>query len=103
MLTKQQQKLLSFIKEFQREGGISPSYDEMRLALNQKSKSSIHMLLTGLVERGFIRKLSNRARALEILKYPNTGVSSLVSSELSPERGGHPYERRGKKRGGAFY
>ena len=87
MLTKQQQKLLSFIKDFQQGTGVSPSYDEMRLALNQKSKSSVHMLLMGLVERGFIRKLSNRARALEILKYPDMGTPTLIASESSSEQG----------------
>lgn len=83
VLTRQQQKLLFFIKNFQDQHGISPSYDEMRCALNQKSKSSVHMLLTALVERGFIRKLSNKARAIEVIKFfvpasPVLGVSESI-------------------------
>ena len=84
MLTKQQQKLLVFIKEFQDENGISPSYDEMRCALNQKSKSSVHMLLTALVERGFVRKLNNKARAIEVIKSVHRSPLVLAASEGLP-------------------
>lgn len=81
MLTKQQKKLLTFIQDFQLKNGISPSYDEMRTALNQKSKSSVHMLLNALVERGFVRKLNNKARAIEILKnIPSFGPSLAACS-----------------------
>jgi repressor LexA len=70
MLTRKQHQLLSFIDKTLRESGISPSYDEMKAALDLKSKSGIHRLITGLEERGFIRRLPHRARALEVLKLP---------------------------------
>ena len=70
MLTRKQHRLLSYIDKTLRETGISPSYDEMKVALDLKSKSGIHRLITGLVERGFIRRLPHRARALEVLKLP---------------------------------
>ena len=72
MLTKKQYELITFIDYKLREsGGVSPSFDEMRAALNLKSKSGIHRLITGLEERGFIRRLPHRARALEIIKLPD--------------------------------
>ncbi|HCI48950.1 MAG: hypothetical protein A2977_02530 [Alphaproteobacteria bacterium RIFCSPLOWO2_01_FULL_45_8] len=83
VLTKQQQKLLFFIKSFQDQKGISPSYDEMRCALNQKSKSSVHMLLKALVERGFVRKLNHKARAIEVIKFVNQD-SAFAASEGRP-------------------
>ncbi len=70
MLTKKQYELLSFIDQRLRDSGVPPSFDEMKDALNLKSKSGIHRLITGLEERGFIRRLPHRARALEILKMP---------------------------------
>ena len=70
MLTRKQFQLLTFIDKTLRETGISPSYDEMKAALNLKSKSGIHRLISGLQERGFIRRLPHRARALEVLKLP---------------------------------
>ena len=70
MLTRKQHELLSYIQGYLAEKGISPSFDEMKDALNLKSKSGIHRLITGLEERGFIRRLAHRARALEILKLP---------------------------------
>ena len=70
MLTRKQHQLLTYIDQVLRETGISPSYDEMKAALNLKSKSGIHRLITGLEERGFIRRLPHRARALEVLKLP---------------------------------
>lgn len=74
MLTKKQYELLMFIEKRLRSTGISPSFDEMKDALDLKSKSGIHRLITGLEERGFIRRLPHRARALEILRLPeNTG------------------------------
>lgn len=84
MLTKQQQKLLSFIKDFQDKNGISPSYDEMRCGLNQKSKSSVHMLLSALVERGFVRKLSHKARAIEVLKFVGPVSPAIAVAEAVP-------------------
>jgi repressor LexA len=70
MLTRKQQELLLFIHQRLQEGGVSPSFDEMKDALDLKSKSGIHRLITGLEERGFIRRLPHRARALEVLKLP---------------------------------
>ena len=68
MLTKKQLELLKFIDNEVSANGVSPSFDEMKLALNLKSKSGIHRLITALEERGFIRKLAHKARALEIIK-----------------------------------
>ena len=70
MLTPKQQELLSFIQTRLDEGGVSPSFEEMKEALDLRSKSGIHRLINALEERGFIRRLPNRARALEVLKLP---------------------------------
>lgn len=70
MLTRKQHELLMFINERLAATGVSPSFDEMKDALGLKSKSGIHRLITGLEERGFIRRLPHRARALEVLKLP---------------------------------
>ena len=70
MLTRKQQELLLFIQERLGQGGVSPSFDEMKDALGLKSKSGIHRLITGLEERGFIRRLPHRARALEVMRMP---------------------------------
>ncbi|WP_262695119.1 transcriptional repressor LexA [Kordiimonas aquimaris] len=70
MLTAKQQQLLAFIDERLSSGGVSPSFDEMKDALDLKSKSGVHRLVNALEERGFIRRLANRARALEVLKLP---------------------------------
>jgi repressor LexA len=76
MLTRKQHELLRFIHERLRETGVPPSFDEMKDALDLKSKSGIHRLITALEERGFIRRLPNRARALEVVRLPDamTGV-----------------------------
>lgn len=71
MLTAKQQELLVFIHQRLEEGGVSPSFDEMKDALDLRSKSGIHRLISALEERGFIRRLPNRARALEVLKLPD--------------------------------
>ncbi|MEV4935846.1 MULTISPECIES: transcriptional repressor LexA [unclassified Sphingobium] len=71
MLTPKQQELLSFIQIRLEEGGVSPSFEEMKEALDLRSKSGIHRLINALEERGFIRRLPNRARALEVLKLPD--------------------------------
>ncbi len=71
MLTTKQQELLSFIHNRLEEGGVSPSFEEMKDALDLKSKSGIHRLINALEERGFIRRLANRARALEVIKFPD--------------------------------
>ena len=78
MLTRKQHELLTYIDEKLRETGISPSYDEMKDALRLRSKSGIHRLITGLVERGFIRRLPHRARALEVLKLPENMESKAL-------------------------
>jgi repressor LexA len=71
LLTRKQQELLLFVHRRLEADGVSPSFDEMKDALNLKSKSGIHRLITGLEERGFIRRLPHRARALEVLKLPD--------------------------------
>ncbi|MEQ1714999.1 MAG: transcriptional repressor LexA [Hyphomicrobium sp.] len=70
MLTEKQKELLLFIHERMQERGVPPSFDEMKDALDLKSKSGIHRLITALVERGFIRRLPHRARAIEVIKLP---------------------------------
>ncbi len=70
MLTRKQYQLLMYIQECLKENGVPPSFDEMKEALSLKSKSGIHRLITGLEERGFIRRLPHRARALEIMRLP---------------------------------
>ena len=79
MLTAKQRELLLFIDARLKEGGISPSFDEMREALDLKSKSGVHRLISALEERGFIRRLPNRARALEVVKLPETKPSATVT------------------------
>lgn len=74
MLTTKQKELLLFIHERIKEDGVSPSFDEMKEALNLASKSGIHRLIVALEERGFIRRLANRARALEVLKMPDSAT-----------------------------
>src|SRR5262244_2031579 len=70
MLTPKQKELLMFIHERLKETGVPPSFDEMKEALELRSKSGIHRLITALEERGFIRRLPHRARALEVIKLP---------------------------------
>lgn len=77
MLTRKQHELLMFIHERMKESGIPPSFDEMKDALDLASKSGIHRLITALEERGFIRRLPNRARALEVVKLPDSMNPSL--------------------------
>ncbi|GGB59664.1 MULTISPECIES: transcriptional repressor LexA [Henriciella] len=76
MLTSKQKELLLFIHERIKQDGVSPSFDEMKEALNLASKSGIHRLITALEERGFIKRLANRARALEVLKLPDSATPS---------------------------
>src|SRR5882757_3697765 len=75
MLTRKQYELLRFIHERLKEAGVPPSFDEMKDALDLRSKSGIHRLITALEERGFIRRLPNRARAIEVIKMPELGAS----------------------------
>lgn len=76
MLTRKQYELLKFINERLKEAGVPPSFDEMKDALDLRSKSGIHRLITALEERGFIRRLPNRARAIEVIKLPELGASA---------------------------
>jgi repressor LexA len=98
MLTRKQHELLLYIHERLKEAGIPPSFDEMKDALDLRSKSGIHRLITALEERGFIRRLPNRARALEVLKLPEasagpasrtrftSGVSSAGAAKATTTR-----------------
>jgi repressor LexA len=79
MLTAKQRELLLFIDDRLKATGISPSFDEMREALDLKSKSGVHRLISALEERGFIRRLPNRARALEVVKVPESRGSATVT------------------------
>ncbi|EDL50362.1 transcriptional repressor LexA [Erythrobacter sp. SD-21] len=76
MLTAKQHELIRFIQQKLEETGISPSFEEMKEALDLKSKSGVHRLISALEERGFIRRLPNRARALEVIKLPEDSVTS---------------------------
>ena len=78
MLTRKQLELLLFINERLKESGVPPSFDEMKDALDLRSKSGIHRLITALEERGFIRRLPNRARALEVIRLPEAVNPSLA-------------------------
>ena len=80
MLTKKQKELLNYIQKFQSKNGVTPSYEEMKSALNLKSKSGIHRLILALEERGFVKRLAHKARALEIIK---DGISNIKVSEKS--------------------
>ena len=84
MLTKKQKILLIFINKKIRSSGVSPSYEEMKVSLGLKSKSGIHRLITALEERGFIRRLAHKARALEVLKLPETASANDIYNSFSP-------------------
>ena len=88
MLTRKQHELLRFIHERLRETGIPPSFDEMKDALDLKSKSGIHRLIMALEERGFIRRLPNRARALEVLRMPEAPAAARGRFNPSVVEGG---------------
>ena len=98
MLTRKQYELLRFINERLKEAGVPPSFDEMKDALDLRSKSGIHRLITALEERGFIRRLPNRARAIEVIKLPEVSAAgnssrrgftpSVVEGNLGKVRGG---------------
>jgi len=97
MLTRKQYELLLFIDQRLKEHGVSPSFDEMKEALDLKSKSGIHRLITGLEERGFIRRLPHRARALEVLKLPENrgGEAPAAAAPEAPSAGFSPNVIRG--------
>ena len=84
MLTKKQKNLLLFINKKIRSSGVSPSYEEMKNSLNLKSKSGIHRLISALEERGFIKRLPHKARALEVLKLPETASANDIYNSFSP-------------------
>ncbi len=90
MLTKKQKNLLLFINKKLRTTGVSPSYEEMKQSLNLKSKSGIHRLISALEERGFIKRLAHKARALEVIKLPETASANDIYNSFSPSviRGG---------------
>ena len=84
MLTKKQKNLLLFINKKLRSSGVSPSYEEMKESLHLKSKSGIHRLISALEERGFIRRLPHKARALEVIKLPETASANDIYNSFSP-------------------
>src|SRR3569623_2352901 len=86
MLTAKQHELLRFIQRKLEETGISPSFEEMKEARDLKSKSGVHRLISALEERGFIRRLPNRARALEVLKVPEMKAAAPAASAAAPLR-----------------
>jgi repressor LexA len=98
MLTRKQYELLRFINERLKEAGVPPSFDEMKDALDLRSKSGIHRLITALEERGFIRRLPNRARAIEVIKLPELSPAggrrgftpSVIEGNLGKGRGPAP-------------
>ena len=92
MLTQKQHDLLIFIDKRLKAGGVSPSYDEMKDALGLASKSGIHRLITALEERGFIRRLPHRARALEVLQMPSSASSASPKAPALPVPANDEYE-----------
>ena len=84
MLTKKQKNLLLYINKNLSSSGVSPSYEEMKKSLNLKSKSGIHRLISALEERGFIRRLAHKARALEVIKLPETASANDIYNSFSP-------------------
>jgi repressor LexA len=96
MLTRKQHELLMFIHERIKESGVSPSFDEMKEALNLASKSGIHRLITALEERGFLRRLPHRARALEVVKLPQQATTA------APPKGRSPFKPQLVEVGGAL-
>jgi repressor LexA len=98
MLTEKQKDLLLFIHARMQERGVPPSFDEMKDALDLRSKSGIHRLITALVERGFIRRLPHRARAIEVIKLPDNQLGGHIAGQaggaavasVAPQRGFQP-------------
>jgi repressor LexA len=95
MLTRKQQELLLYINKRLSEDGVSPSFDEMKEALNLASKSGVHRLVSALEERGFIRRLPHRARALEVLKLPGGSVAKAGSNVVTADFGREPASESG--------
>lgn len=86
MLTAKQHELIRFIQQKLEDTGISPSFEEMKEALDLKSKSGVHRLISALEERGFIRRLPNRARALEVIKLPEDAVTGSGATPAAPTK-----------------
>ena len=84
MLTKKQHQLLLFIRDRMNRDGVAPSFDEMKEALKLRSKSGIHRLIMALEERGFLRRLPHRARALEVVKLPDNAPERPISPGFAP-------------------
>jgi repressor LexA len=84
MLTKKQKNLLLYINKKIRSTGVSPSYEEMKNSLNLKSKSGIHRLISALEERGFVRRLAHKARALEVVKLPENASANDIFNTFTP-------------------
>ncbi len=84
MLTRKQLELLLFINERLKEEGVPPSFEEMKTALDLQSKSGVHRLIVALEERGFLKRMPNRARALEVIKLPDSHTPSLVKKGFTP-------------------
>jgi len=99
MLTKKQKNLLIYINEKLKKDGISPSYDEMRISLALKSKSGIHRLISALEERGFIKRLAHKARALEVVKLPENASAKDLFNNFTPSliKGGLDDNKKIKK------
>ncbi len=97
MLTKKQKNLLIFINKKIRSTGISPSYEEMKNSLNLKSKSGIHRLISALEERGFVKRLAHKARALEVVKLPENASANDIFNKFTPSiiKGG--LDKKGNK------
>ena len=83
MLTKKQHELICFINDRLVDTGVSPSFEEMKEALDLKSKSGVHRLISALEERGFLRRLPNRARALEVIKMPEVAPPPVAAAARS--------------------
>ena len=84
MLTKKQKNLLLYINKKIRSTGVSPSYEEMKDSLNLKSKSGIHRLISALEERGFVKRLAHKARALEVIKLPENASANDIFNTFTP-------------------
>ena len=99
MLTKKQKNLLIYINEKLKNDGVSPSYDEMRISLSLKSKSGIHRLISALEERGFVKRLAHKARALEVVKLPENASAKDLFNNFTPSliKGGLDDTRKSKK------
>ena len=105
MLTSKQSQLLNYVNTCIKDNGVAPSFDEMRDALDLKSKSGIHRLITALEERGFIRRLANKARALEVVKLPEDSAvqlktassANIIQGNFNPRQSPHDVTKSGSE------